>query len=194
MSLLTEVHATNAVNSLLNSVLPGSSEINVNQKKQRRDKGSKAQLIASNLKKRVIIQEKDVHKIKKQQKKLQKKRISSKKTAWEALEQKAKLEILRKHQSEDNLTEHEKEYLSKVMNKNIRSVKSWDTEDKEELSQLQKTILDESSSSRHSRRAKSRKQRKKAFKEEIPAIVTDHRYPGLTPGLAPVGYSDEEEE
>ncbi|QEU58992.1 Rrt14 [Kluyveromyces lactis] len=193
MSSLTAAHATNAVNALLQSVLPGSASVNAERKKTSRDKGSKAQLIDRNLKKRVEVQEKDVYRIKKREKKMLRKKISGRKEVQEDIEQKAKLQVLRKHQLDNSLTDHEKSYLDKVVKKNVRNLKSWDYDDKEELLDLQKQILANSEDSKKVRKVKSRRQKKKQFKENLPQSIQDHRYKALTPGLAPVGASDEEE-
>ncbi|CDO95545.1 unnamed protein product [Kluyveromyces dobzhanskii CBS 2104] len=193
MSSLTTAHATNAVNALLQSVLPGSASIKVDRKRFSRDKGSKAQLIDRNLKKRAEVQERDVYRIKKKEKKALRKKISGRKQAQEDVEQKAKLQVLRKHQENNTLTDHERNYLDKVIKRNVRNLKSWDYDDKEEIQDLQKQILANSSDARKVRKVKSRRQKKKQFKEALSQSVKDHRYQALTPGLAPVGASDEED-
>ncbi|CCC71182.1 hypothetical protein NCAS_0G02950 [Naumovozyma castellii] len=201
-SKTSQLQATSAVNSLLSNILPGSSKIKVRNEDQltsrKKQKKSKAQLIDQNLKKRVELQERDVFKIKKKEKKQQKNKIKSRKVEHQQLDQLAKLEVLKKHKKEGTLTPREQEYLNKVIKLNTASAKSWelDDEEKEELKEIQKFILDKTTSSRDLKRKSKRRNKVKQFKEDIKQStnnVSDHRYPGLTPGLAPVGLSDEEE-
>lgn len=193
MSSLTNLHATTAVNSLLRNMLPGSSLVNTDKKRSKRDKGSKAQMIDHNLKKRTAIQERNVQKIKRKEKKVLRKKIAGKKEDQEKIEQKVKLAILRKHQESGNLTDNEKRYLDKLMKRNIKNLKTWDLEEEDELLDLQSKILTNTDTSSKARKTKSRKQKKKDFKEKLSTTTVDHRYQSLTPGLAPVGASDEED-
>lgn len=193
MSLSTRTQATVAVNELLNSILPGSSQVKVQHKRKSSEKGSKAQLINRNLKKRLELQERDAFRIRRKQKKIQKKKIGDKKAQLETFEQKAKLLVLKKHRDENTLTEHEKEYLDKLLKKNVRSLKSWEVDEKEEMEDLQKKVLVGLASNKSVGTSKRRTHKKKQFKQQLSKNVSDHRYPGLTPGLAPVGLSDEED-
>lgn len=198
-----QLQATNAVNSLLNNLLPGATKISSNSNRRRLkgsegSKGSKAQLIDINLRKRVEIQEKDVSRIKKKEKKLRKQVVKTKRKANDQLEQLAKLQILKNHKQDGELTIKEQKFLNNVMRRNVSNAISWDldVDDKEDLRDLQEYILDNTVASKNAARSQKRRKRTKQFKEEIggkPTSGMEHRYPGLTPGLAPVGLSDEEE-
>lgn len=192
-SLSSKIQATNAVNSLLSKVLPGSTKIDANKSRQKRTGGSKAQLINNNLKKRVLIQAKDTHRIKKKRRQLQKQQVKSQQQKNEELQQMAKLEVLKKHRADDTLTTKERKFLDKVIKKNVRSLKSWEVEDEEELLELQANILKQTGATASYNKTKTRKKKNKEFKEQTKQHNVDHRYSGLTPGLAPVGLSDEEE-
>lgn len=195
----TEFQATIAVNSLLSSLLPGAQKISTNGKSKRRNnqKGSTAQLIDRNLKKMVALNELDVSKIRKKERKLRKQENRLKRIDNDKLEQTAKLQLLIKHRAEGTLTASEETYLKRLLKKNESNAKLWDLDDddKDELKDLQKYILDKATGSGKVARGSKRRRKIKEFKEDIKdsrTALMDRRYPGLTPGLAPVGLSDEE--
>lgn len=184
--------ATMAVNNVLASLLPGAAAVTMQSKKQ--GKVSKAQLIDRNLKKRLELHERDVQAIKRKQKKVRKAEMKKKRVEEEELEQIAKKRILAKHREEGTLTQREQDYLKALARKNTRNLKAWDLDEETEADflEVQNHIL--KTSGRTQRKSTKRRQRVKQFKEEIKEkSIADHRYPGLTPGLAPVGLSDEEE-
>ncbi|CAI2036212.1 hypothetical protein SEUBUCD646_0I00520 [Saccharomyces eubayanus] len=197
LSEASEFQATSAVNGLLLSLLPGVPKVRANGGKKRVNNGSKAQLIDRNLKKRVELQNRDVHKIKKRSKLAKKKQVKVHKHDKERLEQLAKYQVLKKHQEEGTLTEHERKYLNKLIRRNSQNLRSWDLEDevRDELDDIQQYILKQTVSTMKADRSQRRRSKKKQFKEDIKQSdsARDHRYPGLTPGLAPVGLSDEED-
>lgn len=194
----TQLQANHAVNSLLAKILPGSPKVKVNRKSKKNNlKGSKAQLIDANLKQRVLLKQKDTLKIKKKQKRVAKAKVKDRRLALEQSERNVKLQILESHRQRDMLTTKEKQYLDRLIKHNVTKVKSLDIdeEQKQELHELQEFIL--SNDNKKKLHSKKRRSKVKQFKEEIKPsskkTVVDHRYPGLTPGLAPVGLSDEEE-
>ncbi|CCD25553.1 Rrt14p NDAI_0F02350 [Naumovozyma dairenensis CBS 421] len=202
----SQLQATSAVNSLLSSLLPTADKIKLkksNKNGMKKKSTAKAQLIDHNLKKRLELQQLDVRKIKKREKKLQKSKIKFEKLQNEKFEKLAKLEILKKHQLEKTLTDKEKKYLKNLVNLKLKSLKSFeivDEDDKNELIELQNFILDKTINNNEYKRSKNRRNKIKNFKENIKSKstsntndVSDHRYAGLTPGLAPVGLSDEED-
>ncbi|CCH61429.1 hypothetical protein TBLA_0E03750 [Henningerozyma blattae CBS 6284] len=197
----SQLQANNALNGILSKVLPGSSKLTTTSSKKynKKFKGSKAQLINNTLKKRVELQKRDVIKIRKNERKLRKQQMKSKKLEKMNLEQMAKLEILKKHQMENSLTTAEQKYLNKLVRKNESNLKSWelDEEDKEELQELQDYIIGKVSKSSKLSRRKG-KGNKRQVNDELIATIdaddgSDRAYPGLTPGLAPVDLSDEED-
>ncbi|SCU88381.1 LADA_0E09802g1_1 [Lachancea dasiensis] len=195
-STASREQATAAVNSVLSWMLPGSPRVDDNTRsslKNRSKKGSKAQLINQNLKKAVRVRERDAQGIKKREMKARKKQIRAKQVLEDEAEQRAKLEVLQKHREEGTLTQKERKFLNKVIARNVRDFKSWDSQD-DDLRDLQDAVL-EYHHSHGSRAIGGKSKKKRGFVEESPASArtADHRYPGLTPGLAPVGLSDEEE-
>lgn len=196
----SEFHATQAVNVVLSKVLPGMKKIQPgkdSKKNKSNGKGSKAQLIDHNLKKRVELQQVDSYKIKKKEKIQNKNKLKHRQLQLQKLEKEAKLQVLKNHKENNTLTEREEAYLEKLAKRTTKNASSWDLEDddKEESLELQEYILKSMASNKNHVRSKKRRNKGKQFKEEIKNSnnVSDHRYPGLTPGLAPVGLSDEEE-
>lgn len=194
----TQLQANKSVNSLLAKVLPGSQTIKTGSKSRTTSKkGSKAQLIDASLKQRVLLQQWDVLRIKKKQKQAAKEKIRHRKVALESLERNAKLQILESHRQKGTLTHREKQYVDKLVKSNVSKVQSLDAtqEEREELKDLQTFIL--SNDNKNTLRSKKRRSKVKQFKEDLAPSgkksAVDHRYAGLTPGLAPVGLSDEEE-
>ena len=196
----SELHATAAVNDILAEVLPGMKKVKAaSETKATKSKGSKAQLIDRNLKKMIALQQRDVHKIKKKERASKKNALKTRQSQLLKLEKDAKLQVLKKHLKDGTLTQHESEYINKLTKRTVRNAKSWDMDDeeKEESLELQEYILQNQAESKNRERSNKRRKRVKAFKEQKNDSdgqpIEDHRYPGLTPGLAPVGLSDEEE-
>lgn len=195
-----ELQANIAVNSLLSTLLPGAKKISSGidgrrSKSSTKVKGSKAQLIDRNLKKIVELQERDVESLKKRQRKVKKRAMRANKVENDKIQQLAKLSVLERHKKVGTLTVKEQKYLNKLVNRNVRTARSLDLEeeDKEALRELQQTIISQNSGIESAKRSKKRRKTVKKFKEDIHPTVSDRRYPGLTPGLAPVGLSDEED-
>ncbi|KAL3234429.1 Regulator of rDNA transcription protein 14 [Nakaseomyces bracarensis] len=186
--------ATVAVNNVLATLLPGAAAVSVSKHSKKNGKVSKAHLIDSNLKKRLELHERDVQGIKRKEKKLRKAELKKRRVLEEEREQIAKKNILAKHKKEGNLSKREKEYLQALAKRNTKNLKAWDLDEETEADfiEVQNHILE--TSGRTHKKSNKRRQRVKEFKEELSTkSFTDHRYPGLTPGLAPVGLSDEEE-
>ncbi|UCS20710.1 uncharacterized protein HLK63_G08481 [Nakaseomyces glabratus] len=192
----SKMQATLAVNSVLASLLPGAAAITGSNKKVSKPRVAKAQLIDMNLKKRLELQEKNVYLEKRKEKRARKSTLRKRREEEFEMEQKAKLQILNKHREQGTLTQKEKAYLDELAKRNTKKLKSWDLEDdvKEDFLEIQAQILNDTKES-SKRRSSKKKNKNKGFKQTLSSSskVQDHRYPGLTPGLAPVGLSDEEE-
>lgn len=197
----SQLQANNAINGILANLLPGTPKISsINRKsKSKNNKVSKTQLIDSNLKKRIELQERDVLKIKRKEKKIKDQKKRENKLSKNRIQQQVKKELLNKHKKNGNLTNSEKKQLNEIVRKNESSLRSWemdDEDDKDKFDELQKFVLDNVTNHKSSNRSKKRRSKKKAFKEEAgnkDVEDIDYRYRGLTPGLAPVGLSDEED-
>ncbi|QLQ78943.1 hypothetical protein HG537_0B02900 [Torulaspora globosa] len=198
MSANGQLQATVAVNELLGALLPGAKKIVVSDAGESQvrgnHKGSKAKMIDRNLKRMVELRERDEVSLKKRQKRLKIRAIKANRASREKTEQAAKLKVLEEHRKCGNLSAKERKYLNKLAERNAKKVGAWELEeeDREELRELQQRIISQISIDR-SKRGQTRRKKIKAFREEIKPGAADRRYPGLTPGLAPVGLSDEEE-
>lgn len=198
-SSVSKLHANEAVRGLLNKLLPGAAQSAENevQKTKQKQKGSKAQLIDRNLKRRVQLQELDVDKLKKRQSRIRRRDLQRQRRSQEELKELAELEIFEKHRKEGKLTEKEVKRLNRLVSTNAEKAKSWelDEDEKEDFLELEKYILDKTTNANRVTKSQKRRQKKKQFTERTRGVSSsmDRRYPGLTPGLAPVGMSDEEE-
>lgn len=195
----SQVHANDAVKSLLAKMLPASvqSAENNAQKIKQKQKGSKAQLIDRNLKRRVQLQELDVEKLKKRQSRIRRRELLKQRRSQEEIKELAELEVLERHRKEGKLTKKEKKYLNRLVNVNSERARSWelDEDEKEDLLELEKYILDKTTSANRVEKSQRRRNKKKQFSDKQKSVspLMARRYPGLTPGLAPVDMSDEEE-
>lgn len=195
MSVNSQLQATAAVNELLGALLPGAKKIAVGDGRSQgrgSHKGSKAKLIDRNLKRMVELRERDEVSLKKRQKKQKIRAIKASRASRQEIEQAAKLKVLEEHRKNGNLTAKERKYLNKLAERNAKNVEAWELEeeDRQELRELQQRIIGQISPERS---GQARRKKIKTFKEEMKPVAADRRYPGLTPGLAPVGLSDEEE-
>lgn len=192
---VSQLHANNAVNGILARMLPGVSREN-GKRVEKSKKGSKAQLIDRNLKRRVQLQEVDVEKLKRKQNRIRRREMRNQKRSQERLEQLAQLEVLEKHRKEGNLTKNESKHLNALVRTNEQRVKSWEMgeDGKEDLLELQEYILNKTTGANKASKSQKRKSKYKNFAENDKFTSSSaRRYPGLTPGLAPVGMSDEED-
>ncbi|SCU84674.1 LAMI_0C08438g1_1 [Lachancea mirantina] len=183
---LSRQQATNAVNSLLSKMLPGSAKIDHNRKKRPNRAGAPgARLINQNLKKRVELQERDVERIKRGEARAKKRAVMAQKAREDERTQLAKLEVLRQHQKDDTLTKKERKYLNSIIARNTAQLQTWDVSNPD-LQDLQDAILGD-----RNQLSKQGRKRRVGFVEQKQGHG-DHHFAGLTPGLAPVGLSDEE--
>lgn len=193
-SNVSQLHADDAVNRLLAKMLPGAFQ-DGGEKKQK-TKGSKAQLIDRNLKRRVQLREMDIEKLKKRQNRVRRRELRKQRRSQEEIKELAELELLERHRKEGKLTKKELKHLNRLVNVNAERLKSWEMDDdeKEDLLDVQKYILDKTTNVTGATKSQKRRQKNKAFNDDRKDISQSmaRRYPGLTPGLAPVDMSDEE--
>lgn len=105
----------------------------------------------------------------------------------------AQRRVLKEHSSSGKLTREEALELKKYVKKNVVDLASWQVED-DDMQEIQNDIL-ELKSKDNRQRGKNIKKRT-GSKENARDIYKENmiRYPGLTPGLAPVGMDDEDED
>lgn len=180
------------VNKMLGDLLPGTAMGSDGLAKSRPAAQALSREIEHDkLSKEQILQR---HRLRKLQKKkeLQKTRRAAEENR--KLEKQAKYELIKKHKEQGTLREEEEKYLNKLVKRNIRNIqKASEVDDEEidsEIKRLRKEILGWEKEREDRRKVDKRK--KKAFNEKIKKGVIS--YPGLTPGLAPVGLEDSDDE
>lgn len=178
------------VNKLLAKVLPGYTTTSSSNSKSTRSSSpsSTSQQLTSSHNSTTS------HKILKQQKKSNKKAIKISQEQRAKLVAEARQRILEDHLKQGKLTKEESLELKKNIKKNVVDVQSWQVEDEREVKDVQREILE---LKEQGKKPKGRGVGKKngansgkkldVYKKEM------IRYPGLTPGLAPVGATDDEE-
>lgn len=180
------------VNRMLGDLLPGSAMGSDSPAKSRPAAQALSREIEHDkLSKEQILQRQRLRKLQKK-KELQKTRRAAEENR--KLEKQAKYELIKKHKEQGTLREEEEKYLNKLVKKNIRNIqKASEVDDEEidsEIKRLRKEILGWEKEREDRRKVDKRK--KKAFNEKIKKGVIS--YPGLTPGLAPVGLEDSDDE
>lgn len=104
----------------------------------------------------------------------------------------AKHQLITKHRKDNTLTLEEDKYLRKIVKRNanllnrLSEIEDYDL--RSELQSLQQDIL----SAQKPKKPMKNKDRAKDFKEKLQSGKIS--YPGLTPGLAPVGMDDDDSE
>lgn len=132
-----------------------------------------------------------LRRLQKKQKIKKKKEVRQLRETKERLDSKARFEVLKKHHDEGTLSPKEKSEYKMLIMKNIANVESWKNEMDDEVVDVQKEIL-ELRGLGVRRKEKRKSQAIKA--KELYDKKGEKRYPGLTPGLAPVGMGDSDDE
>ncbi|KAH3901316.1 related to Regulator of rDNA transcription 14 [Saccharomycodes ludwigii] len=197
LSKSAKAQAKIAVSNVLDSFLPGFNANKINKQKKVHKKNS-VQLISENLKKRVELNEFDSQKLKKQRKLKEKKEIKKRKNDEKWLEKQAKSEILKQHKEKGTLTPKEQKVLNKKIIANRKRLEEWDLDEdiQEELNDVQQEILQATDIKLVESRKRKQNKKKTQFTTSTDGTQNTgthgKRYTGLTPGLAPVGLSDDE--
>lgn len=171
------------VNKLLARVLPGHN--NISDGGNKKSSSSSQQLTSSH---NTI---NNSHKVLKQVKKSNKKAIKISQSQRAKLVSEARQRVLEDHLKQGKLTKEESLELKKNVKKNIVDLQSWQIEDEREVRDVQREILELKQQGQKPKGRGIGKQnggaKNDVYKKEI------IKYPGLTPGLAPVGATDDEE-
>lgn len=183
-SSLSEEQTKNAVENLFEKILPGSV-VESNKKKR-----STTESVDQELRRSLGREEMDKRKRIKKQK--QHKHNRKLQREQEFLQKRARDNLIKQHQETGSLTEEDRAHLRRDIRANARAVQKLgdigDVEIKEELGGLKQEIL-----AMDRKKETPKKDKKgKSFERKIKRGMIS--YPGLTPGLAPVGLEDSEEE
>lgn len=168
--------SANTVNRLLDNVFPGHSTAVT------KIGTSGAQIINTAQKK---LKPEEVRRIQKKEKLAQRHQMRQKQQVRAKVESVARYDLLKQHAKDGKLTPDEKKELKILVNKNVVSLQSWRTDAEDEMVDIQREILELKKKDSSKKRSK-----KKVTAQEIYKKKQEQKYPGLTPGLAPVGMSD----
>lgn len=152
---------------------------------------SKAQAVNNQLKARALSAD-EVRRLQKKAKLKQQRKLKKQQEEATRVKKVAKHQIIKSHKENKELTVEEEKYLNKIVKRNANSLSRLseieDYELKSELESLQDEIL---AAQRQTNR-KTKQKLKKDFNEKLKRGKIS--YPGLTPGLAPVGLDDDDED
>lgn len=186
----TQAQAT--VNKLFSNLLPGTVQAVAKETLPM----SSAQILHMEIENKNKLSKEETKKIQKQNK-LKKHKMIKKASAEEKKYGKlAKYHLIKQHKAEGSLSEEESKYLKKLVRKNVSSLNRIseidDMEIKSELDQVRQDIL-KINREKHDKKVKRTQNKKtKDFNTKVSKGMIS--YPGLTPGLAPVGLEDSDDE
>lgn len=188
-SALTKKKAADTVNKLFESMLPGTRVLHGTSQV------STTECFHREARKEKLLPE-QIKKLNKMQKSKQNKQVSKKVLKDKKFNKMMKYKLIKSHKDRNDLTEEEQKFLRKLIKKNSSAVRrAGDVDDmliKEEIDELRSEILALENEKNDRSNAKINENRLQAFKEKISSGTLS--YPGLTPGLAPVGLDDESDE
>ncbi|GMM35369.1 Rrt14 protein [Saccharomycopsis crataegensis] len=215
--------ASSSINKLLGSVLPTTKPITSSKGSKKSDARNTAIQSLNDTffgMEESTVSVKDISKLKKKQKTTKRQTMKKNSAVAEKLEKTAKMKIIQKQidtvneeqkkqgkkvygKTEYNLNQEEKKLINSLIDGNVKTVQSWkdagdsDDDTEEQIKKLQGDILALKNAKQRNKGAKNAKKRNNEFSMEQKIngkIKRAHAYPGLTPGLAPVGLDDSDEE
>lgn len=176
------------VNKLFESMLPGTAALPAARKNTSSTEHFHKAVAKKNLSKEAIRKANKLEKLKKN------KAINKALARDHAFAKQARHNVIKNHKENRSLTEEEQKYLNKLIKKNSALVRrTADVDDpaiKDEIQQLRAEILALTNEKYVDSKARTQAAKLLAFKEKI--AKGKMSYPGLTPGLAPVGLDDED--
>ncbi|AET40159.1 Rrt14p Ecym_5404 [Eremothecium cymbalariae DBVPG len=178
--------ASGAVRDVLESVLPGAVGCREFGGRRRNGRGSQAAVVNRVLSQRGVIQGQDVDRVKKQQREEQRRRVRREQRLREELEAEAKMERLQRHRSAGRMSKEERAYVGGMVRRNEQLLRTWDKG--EEVAELEGQVLQDMRGA-SGKRQKRKRGRAMCQKKQ----GSNEQQLRLTPGLAPVGASDEED-
>ncbi|OWB78071.1 hypothetical protein B5S32_g2256 [[Candida] boidinii] len=182
------------VNNLLSKYLPGNDLVGKGDKKNKSKSGA---LEISNIKEQNLNHETNQIQSLKQSRKEKKNKNKKISDSYNQNGEIQKLAVLNQSINDfktgnKKLTNIKDEQLKEIISKNVKSVKSWELSNKSEIKKLQNQILSLKNKEIAKRReVKAKKIKQQEFNEKVKKNLIS--VPGLTPGLAPVGASDDED-
>lgn len=191
LSASSKARTKSTVNKLFENVLPNSSIVAAPK-----DALSSTEVISKRVNKKHLTK-KEISKINKADRAKRNKQIKKKLENDKNFQKMVKYNVIKNHKNgSSGLLLEEQKYLKKLIKKNSmavrRNAEAEDTDVQEEIDSLRDEIL-QMINEKHDK-ARDRKQDAKlqSFNEKIKSGTLS--YPGLTPGLAPVGLDDDSDE
>lgn len=186
----SKAKAKATVDKLFQTMLPGTSLTNlVNQR------ASSTEKFAREIAKKKLTRD-EIRKANKVEKTKQNRAINKKLEKDKKFQKLVKYNVIKSHESAENLSPAEQKYLQKLIKKNSNAVKrASDVDDpfiKDEINDLRKEIIELTNEKYNKSRDRKVDAKLQSFNEKVQKGVLS--YPGLTPGLAPVGFDESDEE
>ncbi|SGZ54311.1 CIC11C00000000051 [Sungouiella intermedia] len=189
----SKARAKATVNKLFESMLPGTALTSLGKQG-----ASATEKFAREISKKRLSKE-EIRKANKAERVKQNKVINKKLESDKKFQKLVKYQVIKSHKSTENLSAEEQKYLKKLIKKNSNAVKRAGGVDdpfvQEEIEDLRKEILELS----NEKYKKSKERKLDAKLESFNHRLHKKEYketdaPGLTPGLAPVGFDESDDE
>lgn len=196
LSASSKARTKSTVNKLFENVLPGSNIVLAPANPL-----SSTEVISKHINKKNLSKN-DITKLNKAERAKRNKQIKKKLQSDKKFLKLVKYNIIKAHKDAGStaLSPEEQKYLLKLIKKNSNSVKrnaeAIDTDIQEEIDELQNEIIEMSNEKYNRLRDRKKDTRLKTFDPDADPEDLDSdqvAYPGLTPGLAPVGMDDDED-
>lgn len=186
----SKAKAKATVNKLFGSMLSGTV-IETQAKKN----ASATEKFTQEIKKKKLTRD-EIRKANKIEKVKRNKSINTKLEKDKKFQKLVKYNVIKSHKLGEKLSPEEEKYLKKLIKKNTNAIKrASDVDDpfvKEEIEDLRKEIIALTNEQYDKSRDRKLDAKLESFNEKVKKGVLS--YPGLTPGLAPVGYDDSDDE
>lgn len=189
LSKASKAKSKATVNKLFEKMLPGSSSASSQKSK------STTEQFHSQASKNVLLRE-AIRKASKVEKIKRNKQINKKGQDEKKFKKLVTYNVIKNHKLSDNISEEESKFLKKLIKKNSSLVRRHgDLDDpmiKDEIEQIRSEIIALSNEKFDRSKARQQSAKLQAFTEKVNSGKV--AYPGLTPGLAPVGLDDESDD
>ncbi|KAG7194313.1 Regulator of rDNA transcription protein 14 [Scheffersomyces spartinae] len=199
-STSSKTQTESTINRLLATYLPGTTVDETKSQLWNNNSNNKNSKISSSTQqihqqiKRSKLSKHEIKKINKLNKAKLNKLVLKNQAESKRVAKLAKYDLI-KNRHRDDLTIEEEKYLNKLIKRNVNSIKRvseiLDLEVKEELDFVKKDILEKLNTKKSKSKSTSKDRQKQQFQDKINKGFIS--YPGLTPGLAPVGVDDDDE-
>lgn len=190
-SASTKAKAKSTVNKLFENILPGTTLLAASSKKL-----SSTEAVSRETSTKNKLSSAEIRKLNKVERAKQNKLINKKLEQSKKFQKLVKYNVIKSHKDSENLTPEEQKYLKKLIKKNSNVVnRASEVDDpfvKEEIDSLRNEIIAMNNAKYDRSRDRKLDAKLQSFTEKVKKGILSA--PGLTPGLAPVGYDDESDD